>query len=720
MSFASLEEMAAATFDAVSPIEQLTVTQAAEKYVYIRQPGAYVGYWNSRPAPYIVEPQEMMDSMAHTGVIFVGPARSLKSQMALNWIAKIARTDPSDMLVVHMAQHTARDWSKRELDKVFRDSTEAKGGGPGLHQLLLPGRQNDNTFDKRFLSGMNLIVTWPTANNLSGKTVRRSFIMDYDRMTDDVDGEGNVYDLTDKRGESFKMHRMTVAESSPNPDKEISDPKWRGKTLHEAPPIKGIFSLYNRGDRRRWYWRCPQCRNSFMPQFKLLHYPKSNDMMEAAEQVSMVCPHDGFPMEPSMKEELNIGGRWVKDGQIWTPDNTIVPINGARVARSDIASFWMEGPAAAFQGWDKLVLNYLRAEQSYEDTGDETALKKTVTTDQGTYYIGKSRLSERVPEDLKNKAEDWGSTDDSPTVPRGVRFLIAAVDIQARSFVVQVHGFTAEGDIVIIDTFKIRKSARKDADGDLLPIDPAAYAEDWDTLIDQVIKKTYPLDDDTGRHMQIKLTASDSAGREGFTTNAYAFWRRLRKGGEGLHRRLVLVKGDGKLTAPRTAVTWPDNQQKDKNSAAKGDVPVLRLNSNMLKDQVSNLLARRDAEEGEETGGGMIRFPSWLPLFIYQQLTNEIRTSKGTWENPASRRNEAFDTLYYALAVAIRPPDLATHAPWSVIRWERIDWDAPPTWALDWDQGNDLIIETKSEERMISAPEKKERRSWADLAKDLA
>lgn len=720
MSFPSLEHMVSATFDAVSPLEQLSVTEAAEKYVYIRQPGSYVGYWTPRPAPYIVEPQEMMDSMEHTGVIFVGPARSLKSQMALNQIAKVAKTDPSDMMVVHMAQHTARDWSKRELDKVFRDSVEAKGGGPGLKQLLRPGRQNDNTFDKSFMSGMNLIVTWPTANNLSGKTVRRSFIMDYDRMVDDVDGEGNVYDLTDKRGETFKMHRMTVAESSPNPDKEISDPKWRGKTLHEAPPIKGIFSLYNRGDRRRWYWRCPQCHHSFMPQFKLLHYPKSADAMESAEQVSLVCPHDGFPMEPSMKEELNHGGRWVKDGLIWTPDNTIEQINGQRVARSDIASFWMEGPAAAFQGWDKLVLNYLRAEQSFEDTGDETALKKTVTTDQGSYYIPKARLSERVPEDLKDKAEDWGSTEDSPTVPRGVRFLIATVDVQARSFVVQVHGFTATGDIIIIDGFKIRKSNRKDPDGDPMTIDPAAYAEDWDVLIDQVIKKTYPVDDDTGRHMQIKLTGSDSAGREGFTTNAYAFWRRLKTGGEGLHRRLALVKGVGKqsgvLEMPRTEVSMPDNQQKDKNSAARGDVPVLRLNSDLLKDQVSNMLARRVADESD--GGGMIRFPTWTPLYIYQQLTNEIRLSSGKWDNPASRRNEAWDCLYYALALAIRPPDMKYHAPWAVIRWDRIDWDKPPSWAADWND-NDLVISTKDETvRLIAAP--KPKKSFTELAKDLA
>lgn len=719
MSFASLEDMVAATFAAVSPPEQLSVTEAAKKYVYIRQPGSYVGYWNERDAPYIVEPQETLDSLDHTGLVFLGPARSLKSQMGLNWIAKVAKTDPSDMMVVHMTQSSGRDWSRRELDKVFRDSKVSVEGGPGLQALLRPGRQNDNTFDKSFLSGMNLIVTWPTANNLSGKTIRRSFIMDYDRMPDDVDGEGNVFDLTDKRGESFKMHRMTVAESSPDPDKELRDPKWRPKTPHEAPPIKGIFSLYGRGDRRRWYWQCPQCRHSFMPQFKLLHWPKSEDLMECAEQVSMVCPHDGFPMEPSMKRELNLGGRWVRDGMIWTPENTVEQINGMRVARSDIASFWMEGPAAAFQGWDKLVLNFLRAEQSFEETGDETALKKTVTTDQGTYYIPKARLSERLPEDLKDKAEDWGSTEDDPTVPKGVRFLVATVDVQARSFVVQIHGFT-DSDIVIIDGFKIRRSNRLNEAGEREIIDPAAYPEDWDTITDQVLKRTYRVDDASGRVMSIRVAASDSAGREGFTTNAYAYWRRLRASPEGLHRRLILVKGVGSKTgvsqAPRTAVSWPDQQHKDKDSPVRGDVPVLRLNSDMLKDQVSNMLARRVAEGEESTGGGMVRFPTWMEDWFYQQLTNEIRLASGKWDNPSSRRNEAWDLLYYALAVAIRPPDYATNAPWAVVRWDRIDWDNPPGWARDWD-ANDLVYDPR--EKVADAKPERKKPSFADLAKSL-
>ena len=44
---------------------------------------------------------------------------------------------------------------------------------------------------------------------------------------------------------------------------------------------------------------------------------------------------------------------------------------GVKPTRSNIASFWMKGPAAAFQEWQSLVLEYLRAKQTFDLTGDE-------------------------------------------------------------------------------------------------------------------------------------------------------------------------------------------------------------------------------------------------------------------------------------------------------------------------------------------------------------
>ena len=101
------------------------------------------------------------------------------------------------------------------------------------------------------------------------------------------------------------------------------------------------------------------------------------------------------------------------------------------------------------------------------------------------------------------------------------------VDVQARAFVVQVHGFTSTGDMGVIDGHKIRKSARLDEDGHPLPLDPSSYAEDWDLLIEQVIRRSYSLADGSGRRMLMKMVGCDSGGREGVTFHAYDFWRRL-------------------------------------------------------------------------------------------------------------------------------------------------------------------------------------------------
>nr|ESH07753.1 phage terminase large subunit [Salmonella enterica subsp. enterica serovar Give str. 564] len=86
-------------------------------------------------------------------------------------------------------------------------------------------------------------------------------LTDYDRFPEDIDGEGDGFSLASKRTTTFMSAGMTLAESSPG--REITDVKWRRSSPHEAPPTTGILSLYNRGDRRRWYWPCPHCGDWF-------------------------------------------------------------------------------------------------------------------------------------------------------------------------------------------------------------------------------------------------------------------------------------------------------------------------------------------------------------------------------------------------------------------------------------------------------------------------
>ncbi|ESQ85497.1 DNA packaging protein [Asticcacaulis sp. AC466] len=657
------------------------------------------------------------------------------SVMLPNWLAYGAKVDPADYLILGSAQHEVRNWSKGDLAKFLRRSHDVRN-------MLIPGRKNDNVFDKEFLSGMQWLFIWPTIDNLSGKTFPRHWALDFDRIIQDVDKEGNPYDLLMKRAETFMRFGMTVAESSPGFD--ISDPKWTPRTPHEAPPTEGILKLYNRGDRRRWNWKCEQCSGAFEPSFKLFDFPGKHepkqvyhDPMDAAEQVTLVCPICGYPHTMDMKDHLNSGGRWVKEGQLWLPPkNEFILDPRCKLVRSNIASFWLKGPAAAFQDWSKMVTTWLTAQKEYDELGIETALKKTVNTDHGEPYLPKAMISDRSPEILMAKAEDWGASEECRSVPPWVRFLVATVDVQARgnaSFVFQVHGVDAQGNITIIDSDKIIFSTRKDEEGRTLRIDPQAFALDWDVLIDEIMMRTYPLSDGSGRRMGIYLTGCDSGGAEGTTPNAYAFWRRLKERQDGLHRKFVLIKGKGGKggkvdaakpdkpdeTTPSTRVLWPDNNQGTKKfAAALGDVPVLELNPWILKDMASNLMLRRIREDDNSEGGGAIRFPTWMPAWFYNQLTNEVRTDQG-WQKIGSRRNEAWDLLYYALGLLVRPRDLSPNAaPWLVIRYQHIAWEDPPSWADVWDKNPLVWSEGRAEQRALEHVKKTV--SFAELGGNLA
>lgn len=715
----TLESLVVEAAAAARPPERLTVSEAAAKYRKLNNPGAYVGPWLNETTPYLREPMDVLQSLEFQSMVFAGPAQTGKTDMVLNWILYSAVCDPADMMLVQTSNLTARDFSMRRIDRLHRHSEIMKS-------KLVAGKSADNTFDKHYRSGMMLTLSWPSVNELSGKPIPRLWLTDYDRMDEDVDGEGNAFDLAQKRATTFKRYAMCVAESSPG--FVVDNPKWVRKTRHEAPPTRGILALYNRGDRRRWYVPCASCGHKFEPAFELLDYPDSQDLLEAAEAAVMRCPSCNFAHTHGPTDHggpgkfgLNNAGRWVQDGMVWTPEGVL----RGKPFRSTIASFWMKGAAAAFSDWKTLVHRYLLAEAEYENTMSEEALKTTVNTDQGEAYVPKSLANDRVPESIKARARDYGDR----VVPAAVRFLIATVDVQKNRFVVQIQGVAPNSDVYVIDRFEIKHSKRQDKErpGQFLWVNPGAYPEDWKLVAEQVLQRSYPLSDGSGRHMGIKLTLCDSGGKAGVTANAYNFVRWLRAGDPdfetdedqeeevtgsneeegsykwvpGMAGRFLLVKGASTKTAPRVSMTYPDSQRKDRNAGARGEIPVLLMNTNMLKDMVDNRLDRTDP-------GGKFCFPNWLDDNFYIELTVEVKDPNKGWLNPKRYRNESWDLLAYCMAATVTP----------IIALDQLDMhNNPPGWAEEWDR-NDFVFHAEKEARPMT-PQKK-RPSLAELAEGLA
>ena len=615
------------------------------------------GPWSPELTPYALEPLDALGGRDYTGIVFVGPARTGKTMsLILGGVAYIVTCAPGDTLVVQMSQEAARDFSRTDLDRAIRNS-------PELAKRLSPRARDDNTFDKFFRSGIVLKLGWPAVSQLSSKTLQYVFLTDYDRPEnrDNVDGEGPMWDLAAKRTETYMSRGKCLAESSPGED--YLDAKWQPATPHEAPPARGILSLYNRGTRARWYWPCKHCGAFFeaAPGLKCLAMPgfdeleaavQRSDIMTLAESFArVVCPDCGGLHAMADRGAMNARGLWVHDGQ------TVVDgrLEGERT-RSNIASYWLGGVAAAYQRWDSIALKYLQAVRTYAQTRDEMPLKATTNTDQGAPYLPRAAAKRRVADDLLRRLEVW----DKGTVPPGVRFLTAAVDVQAGKFVVEVFGWGDGLESWLVDRFSITASRRAEGNG-TAALDPARYAEDWRALVDEVIGRRYPIAGEAGRELSVLLTCCDSGGREGVTQNAYNFWRWCR--GHGLAREFMLVKGVASLTAPRTAITWPDSRErKDRKAGGKGDVPVALLNVNALKDGVSGDLGR------DVPGPGFHHIPAWVDRGFFDELTAEQRTPKGWIKSPGSK-NEAFDLHVYNRAAVI------------LLKAEGIDWANPPAWA---------------------------------------
>ena len=685
-------------YRAFRPPKRKLVSESATGSLVLKDTGGPATPWDASDTPYMVEPMNTLASRRHEAVCFVGPARTGKTAaLLLGWMTHAIVTDPGDMLMVNMTQDKAREFSKTDVDRALRYS-------PDIAALKSTNHKEDNTHDKQFKHGMWLRIAWPTAANLSGSTYRYVAITDLDRMAnaEDVDGEGPVFDLGRKRTTTFMSRGMTLVESSPGRD--IEDPHWKPANPHEAPPTTGVLGIYNTSDRRRWYWKCPDCRDWFeaAPGLKLFNLPPTEQLLSMVREADLtaladdynrvICPHCGSMISPKLKSQMNRGGIWLPEGARITSDDEI---QGQPVS-SPIAGYWLGGVTSFKQSWKSLLMRHFAGLRHYALTGDDGKLKATVNTDQGAPYLS-MRLLEAAgaSDDPRNRKDDAFVRF---VAPPWTRFLIATVDVQGGSspyFDVQVQAVGPQREKVVIDRKQVREIT--DKDGVVTRVDPASVPEHWDALTDQVLRSTYRTEDE-GREVQVLLLVCDTGGEKGrapgatdekmnVTHNAYAWYRRLRR--ERLHGRVMLVKGHNTgLSGSPIKETWVGNR----SGREKGDVPIYLLDTNRLKDIVDSGVRRT------EPGPGYLHIASWLPKSWFDELQAEVRDPKtGKWVQ-VRKRNETLDHLQYCEAGYLR------------LGADRIlDWDNAPKWAQPLTTNEHVIStedrrEMQEDERLAAAP----------------
>lgn len=647
----------------IRPPERVTVTEAAMRYVNVRTANGGIDKWDPKLTPYMIEPMDCLTSRQYSSVVFVGPAQSGKTQgLITNFMAYVIKCDPADFMIMQTTKGTARDFDTQVIKRAFRDSAELK-------KELAPGSKSDNTYDKVFKSGAILFQRWPSINELSGKPLKYVLITDYDRMTQNIDGEGSPYALGSQRTAKFLSRGMTLVETSPG--FEITDPSKKTNLSHEAPPCGGALSLFNMGDMRRWYVECPECKEYFMPPSAEAGLDFTHDRDKAGvtrtkitRPVKFVCTKNGCLIDVSHKRAMNDSGLWVPQGR--TIENGKVV---GETIKSSMASFWFPGILAAYSNPEALVEKFLKGHREYDVTGSEQNLKTTVNVNFGAPYMPRHLAELEASAELSDRAEDL----ERYFVPDQARVLFASVDVQggkASRFVVEVHAVGVGMEQWVVDRFEIDFIGEE---GDRRRIDPGNNKEDWDVLIDKVISASYRTH--SGKKMVVHLTAIDTGGEGDTTNNAYQFYRRLKR--QKLSSKVILIKGQsGKNEIPIIR-----SYGKGENGKQLKDVPIYLLATDFFKDIVASIL-RKTVQ-----GGMYLHFSQWLTDEYYNELQAEIRQENGKW-TPIRKRNESLDLNVYILACC-----------WKLgINSEKFNWDSAPSWAAPMATNSNVIEREEAQE----------------------
>lgn len=385
--------------------------------------------------PYVIAPSRAVHARTHKRVVFVCGSQMGKSDSVLDVIG--ARLDQAPLPILYLGptkQFLEEQWSPR-IDDLFK-KTES------LRRKLAPGRQR---MTRRLIAGVHFrMAHGGSSTSLKSDPFGLGISDEVDELLANVKGAGDPIRLVDRRGDTYSdfVHYATSTPSEGPSDVEI-DPESGLEFWSEIDPSEissTVWRLWQGGTRYHWAWPCPLCDEYFIPRFKHLKWSKpvdergkemKSDAQLAARTAHIECPNCGGEIIDSCKEDMLARGCYVAPGQSVRKDGTVV----GDPPDSWTLSYWVSGLASPFQTWGQRAAEYVEAVRS----GDPAEIQAVVNGGFGELYApGSGDVPEwRELEKLKDVASPYVLGD----VPRGVRFLTMAVDVQKNRLVYGIRGW---------------------------------------------------------------------------------------------------------------------------------------------------------------------------------------------------------------------------------------------------------------------------------------
>lgn len=560
----------------------LSVSEHADKYRMLSsRSSAEPGRWRTSRTPYL---EEIMDKLSPSSpverVVVVKGSQIGGSEVGNNWIEFIIDYAPGPTMLIQPTLDLARRFSKMRIEPMIKECSR-------LREKIQPVKAKDSTntiLSKEFPGGILVIGGANSAASLRQMPCRYIFADEIDNYPPDVDGEGDPLELALMRTGTFARRKIF---------------------LNSTPTEEGcsrIMREYEQSDMRRFWIPCPRCEEFQFLKWAHVKWPKGEP-----ENAIYIC-------ENCKGEIYNYQKTWMLPRGEWRAEK---PELSEKVAGFHLPSLY--SPVGWFS-WGDQADRFMRAYKTPEK------LQVFVNTVLGETW----KIDGEAPdwEEIYRRREKYpiGS------IPEGVVFLTAGVDIQKDRIHVLVVGWGKGIESWIIDYFVIT--------GD--PVEKSTWFG-----LDSLLQKEYERKGKTP--VNIRMMAVDS-GYE--TTTVYNWTRRHPLS------RVVPVKGSDMISA---AIGVPKviEVRRTGKKLRHGRVKVFTVGVHVVKQGLySSLRVKPPLKKTDPSPPGLCHFPE-LGEEFFKELTAERLVKRINkrgfpvylWEKQRDR-NEALDCWVYARAAA--------------------------------------------------------------------
>ena len=520
-----------------------------------------------------------------THISFMKSARVGATKMMCVASAYYVAQDPTTIMFVQPTIDSAAQFSKEEIAVMFRDV-------PALQGVVTNSLEGtESTISHKMFRGGSLSLVGANSGTGFRRVSRRVIFLDeVDSYPPSAGDDGDPVRLAIRRSEMF----------------------WNRKIFAASTPLiaghSRIEKMFEEGDQRRYFVPCPQC--GYFDTLVFSKRASGGHFMvwpeDKPEEAHFVCSANGCVIEHHQKFEMLSRGEW----------RASKPFNGH--ASFHISALYSYSPNAS---WGAIAREFLDAKR-----GGVEQLRVFVNTVLGETW----RESGDAPdwERLYRRRESYpiGS------VPHGVTFLTAGVDVQKDRVVYEVRGWGAGKESWSIDA-------------GVIPMD-TANESDW-IAVDELLSRTFHAADGTA--FAIRMLAIDS----GFNTQMVYNWVRRHE-----RNRVVAIKG---VSTARTLISSPTAVDvKINGQRISRGAKVWPIGVDIAKSELYGLLRLSPPAKPEEPfPAGYIHHPEYAEEYFKQLTSEQLVTTttrhgfqKHEWTCQPGRENHFLDTAIYNRAAA--------------------------------------------------------------------